>query len=200
LEIKDTMPYVGVMEEIKRRVDVIHAFLDDKTNILGPPQVESAALQLRMVTELIVLASLAANRELFERQSMRFEKHWHPVEIIRDLEQLNPNFYPKPIRSGEPDSSEIHPHIPLEDGYLTADELVEVHGRCGNLLHARNPFGKAIDYEGYAERIADWTARAVRLLNVHEIRLLGDDHFYLVNMTEHGRDAVFMYTFERVPA
>jgi len=197
-EIKDTMPYVRVMEEIKRRVFVIGACLDDKTLLTGPPRVETAALQLRMVTELIALASLAANKELFEQQSMRFESHWHPQAIIKDLEKINPNFYPRPVKAGSSDSAGVVGHEPLKDGYLTRDGLVEIHGRCGNILHARNPFGKPIDYDAYATDITAWTNLAVGLLNTHEIRLLGDDHFYLVNMTEPGRDAVFMYTFERV--
>src|SRR3546814_11338315 len=93
---RDTMPYVKVMEQIKRRTFVINACLEDEKNLTGPPRVELAALQLRMPLELIELGSLAATKELFELQSMRFEKHWHPSEIIKDLDKINPSFYPVP--------------------------------------------------------------------------------------------------------
>jgi hypothetical protein len=131
---------------------------------------------------------------------MRFESHWHPSAIIKDLERLNPNFYPKPVKAAAPDSSGVIGHEALTEGFLTKTQLVEVHGRCGNILHARNPFGKPIDYAAYEADILAWTNLAGALLNTHEIRLLGEDHFYLVNMTELGRDAVFMYTFERIGA
>ncbi|MGI0133910.1 MAG: hypothetical protein ACREBW_03005 [Candidatus Micrarchaeaceae archaeon] len=200
MEIKDTHPYVKAMEQIKRRVDTINACSDRRARLAGPPRVECAALQLRMVLELIALASLAANKELFQQQSMRFEKHWRPSEIIKDLEKLNPKFYPIPFRSSEPDDAGLRSHLPLSDGFLAKDELVAVHGRCGNVLHARNPFGKPIDYDGFLADIIAWTNKVTSLLNTHEIWLLGDDHFHVVNMTEQGNDAVRMYTFQRVDA
>ena len=186
------------MEEVKRRVDVIGACVDGRTNLVGPPRVETAALQLRMVLELIALASIAANKELFEQQSLRFEKHWHPAKIIRDLEKLNPKFYPIPFQSVESNSSGVRDHQPLLDGYLTKEELVEVHGKCGNILHARNPFSAPLNYEAFLAQINFWKNRVVKLLNAHEIWLLGDDHFHVVHMTEPGNDAVRMYTFKRV--
>ena len=198
MEIKDTHPYTRAMEQIKRRVDTINACSDGRARLAGPPRVESAALQLRMVLELIALASLAANKELFQQQSLRFEKHWHPADIIKDLEKLNPKFYPIPFRSSEPDSAGIRNHGPISESYLTKEELVEVHGRCGNLLHARNPFGKLIDYDSFLADIITWTNKVITLLNTHEIWLVGDGHFHVVHMTEEGNDTVRMYTFQRV--
>lgn len=197
MRIRDTMPYVKVLEEIKRRTFVINACLEDETNLTGPPRVELAALQLRMTLELIALGSLAANKELFELQSMRFEKHWRPCEIVKDLEKLNPSFYPVPFKAKHRDCNGVIKHDAVAGEYLTKDELVKVHGICGNVLHARNPFGKPIDYESFAQDIAAWTGKVIRLLNSHEIKLIGDDHIYVVNMTEHGRDAVFMYELEK---
>jgi hypothetical protein len=82
----------------------------------------------------------------------------------------------------------------------TKAELVEVHGRCGNVLHARNPFGKHIDYDQVLADVIAWTNKAVALLNCHEIWLIGDEHFHVVHMAEEGHDAVRMYTFQRVDA
>jgi hypothetical protein len=200
MQITDTLPYVSVMEEIKRRIFVINHCLGNSTELLGPPRVELAALQLRMVLELICLGSIAANRELFEQNSMKFEKHWHPGEIIRDMERLNPRFFPVPFKAGEPDTRGVITHNEIPDAYLLKDELVRTHGQLGNILHARNPFGKQIDHDHWAGYIEETTNKVVALLNCHEIRLLGDDHMYVVNMTEEGRDAVFMYEFERVDA
>src|SRR3546814_7119876 len=162
------MPYVKVMEEIKRRTFVINAFLEDETNLTGPPRVELAALQLRMTLELIALGSLAANKELFELQSMRFEKHWHPSEIIKDLEKLNPSFYPVPFKAKDRDCNGVIKHDAVAGEYLTKDELVKVHGICGNVLHARNRFGKPIDHESVAKDIAGWIEKVIRLPNSHE--------------------------------
>src|SRR3546814_8783856 len=127
---------------------------------------------LRMTLELIALGSLAANKELFELQSMRFEKHWHPSEIIKDLEKRNPSFYPVPFKAKDRDCKGVIKHDAVAGEYLTKDELVKVHGICGNVLHARNPFGKPIDHESFAKDIAGWIEKVIRLLNSHR----SDEH------------------------
>ncbi|WP_115045201.1 hypothetical protein [Xanthomonas arboricola] len=200
MQIADIQPYITAMEQIKRRIDVVYACIDGRLKLSGPPRVETATLQLRMTLETIALASLAANKELFQKQSLRFERHWHPNKIIKDLERLNPRFFPTPIRASEPDDRGVRNHQLLADGFLTTHELVEVHGRCGGLIHARNPFRPSIDYEGFLRSVVVWTDKAVKLLNTHEIRLVGDEHFYLVHMTEQGNDSVRMYTFDRFDA
>ena len=58
---------------------------------------ESMVLHVRMITELVALASLAANNSIFEQNRTKFEDYWHPKKILRDIEKLNPNFYPRPI-------------------------------------------------------------------------------------------------------
>ena len=60
-------------------------------------QIESMVLQVRMITELIALGSLAANKPLFEENLQKFKNLYHPKEILRDIEKLNPKFYPEPI-------------------------------------------------------------------------------------------------------
>jgi hypothetical protein len=195
--ITDTAPYIRVMEEIKRRVSVVDAFQSGVINaIYVPTNVESMILQIRMITELIALASLSANKELFESNSMKFEKHWKPIDILRDLEKLNPSYYPKPIKETAVNSPDgIVEHQPITEGFLTKEDLVELHGRCGDLLHAKNPFGKQANYRYYLDNIPIWLSKIIKLLNCHEIRLLGDEHFHLVHMREEGHDSIRMYTF-----
>jgi hypothetical protein len=156
-------------------------------------------LQVRMITELIALASLAANKAVFEKNQKKFEKHWHPSQILKDIRKLNPNFYPRPIIEVPSENQDIKNELlDMKDGFMTPDELIKVHGRCGNLLHARNPFGKTLDYESYEKSVLEWMARIMKLLNCHQIKLLDDDCFYLVHMKENRDDRVHMYTFGKV--
>jgi hypothetical protein len=196
----DIKAYTAAMEEIKRRTTVVFALLNqDITLIYRATHVESMVLQIRMITELVALASLAANKPIFEENKKKFDKHWHPSKILQDVERLNPNFYPQPIREIPSKNQGVKDEIiNLDDGFMTRDELVEVHGRCGNLLHAQNPFGKGANYEFYEKAVPKWMSRIMKLLNNHTIRLLGDDRFYLVHMKEERDDRVHMYTFERV--
>ena len=128
--------------------------------------VESMVLQVRMITELVALASLAANKSIFESNRKKFKKHWHPDKILKDVESLNPNFYPKPLAQ-EPLNDACSEIVLFEKevGFMTRDELIQVHGRCGNLLHAQNPYGKKADYDYYEKMVPEWLKGIGNLLS-----------------------------------
>lgn len=198
----DISAYISVMEEIKRRTEVI-SFLQRKELTLKYPavQVESMVLQVRMILELIALASLAAHKVIFEQHQKKFESHWDPVRILKDVEKLNPSFYPVPIlESPSKTPGIVNDLSEVKKGFLTREELIQIHGRCGNILHARNPYGKRIDYSSYETAVPRWMERIRTLLNCHRIQLLNDEVFYLVHMKENQDDRVHMYTFGRVSA
>ena len=198
----DIQAYTSVMEEIRRRTTLVSALFSNQVTVMyKATQVESMVLQVRMITELIALASLAANKEIFEENQRKFEKHWHPSKILKDVEGLNPSFYPKPILEVPSSTAGVKRDlVAVTTGFMARDELIEVHGRCGSALHAQNPYGKARDYGAYENMIPTWMERIMRLLNCHQIRLLDSERLYVVHMKEPQDDRVHMYTFERVRA
>jgi hypothetical protein len=145
----DINAYVAVMEEIKRRTVVVFALLDKRIQVVHSiTHAETMVLQVRMILELIALASLAANKALFEAHQKKFENHWKVVNILGDVERLNASFYPKPIVEVPSKTTGVKNDLTvMKSGFMTRNELVEVHGRCGGLLHARNPYGKGIDLD-----------------------------------------------------
>ena len=196
----DFNAYLSVMEEIKRRIEVI-TDLGKKKLILKYqiPHVESMVLQLRMVLELISLGSLAANKNVFENYQKKFESHWRLSKIFKDIESINPNFYPTPLVENKSNNQSVKSELQnLSGGYFSVAELIELHGRCGGLLHARNPYGKLIDYEFFENSMPNWISKIMNLLGTHKIQLLNDDKFYLVHMCEAQDDRVHMYTFQKI--
>jgi hypothetical protein len=129
----DIIVYAAVMEEIKRRTAVVHSFLGGtSSDMYRATQVESIYLQIRMILELVALASLAANKSLFEENQKKFHKHWNPSDILKDIEALNPAYYPKPIREVPSErKGVVNDLVPMEGGYLTKEELISLHGRTG---------------------------------------------------------------------
>jgi hypothetical protein len=198
----DIEAYNAVMEEIKRRTAVVSALLNNTATVLyKATQVESMVLQVRMITELIALASLAANKSIFEENQRKFQKHWDPVKILKDVESLNPNFYPRPIIEVASKNPGVKSDfIDMEAGFMHRAELIKVHGQCGNALHARNPYGKPFDYGVYEKLVPVWIERIIKLLNCHQIRLLDSTRFYLVHMQEEASEGVCTYTFQRADA
>ena len=68
----DINAYIAVMEEIKRRTKVVFALHARTINVVyRATHVESMVLQVRMITELVALASLAANKSLFEKNKKK---------------------------------------------------------------------------------------------------------------------------------
>ena len=65
-------------------------------------------------------------------------------------------------------------------------------------MHAANPFGKAIDYDGLMAEMPAWRTKIINLLNCHKIKLVNDENMYLVHMQEARDNKVHVYTFERL--
>jgi hypothetical protein len=188
------------MDEVKRRFKVMEYFSGKGGHALYKyTTLETIALQMRKVLELVAMASLVANKPLYAATYTNFAKHWNAKLLLRDLERVNPDFYPKPIR-------ELPPLAPGEngrfeevaDGYLTKEHFILLYEKCGGLLHARNPFGAELRYGEFARSSPTWTAQIRNLLTCHSVQLVGDTNMYLVHMKEPGHDEVRAYVFKRI--
>ena len=97
--------YQDCLYEIKRRIDVaadhINKVTTEKYLIV---EVETVCLQFRKILEKIALMSLVANKELYAAQNQKFARHYHAERIMRDLERINPDFYPVPIKRIQKDN------------------------------------------------------------------------------------------------
>ena len=203
----DVDRYLRVMWDIKWRTEIIgYMVREDHPNkdiSLLPlfMKVETIALHIRTVIEFIALASLAANKSLFEQESDKFKEFWKADLIFRDIEKGNPDFYPKPI---EPinitDIDDVGRNIRLiKDGYMTRDMCLEVYQKCCDFLHAQNPFAEdqsRRDYEDFMRQVPDWIKRIANLLNFHVFRLAGSNDFHVVHMHDEATgDYPFLYRF-----
>ena len=194
--------YLRIMYNIKWRTEII-GYMEredhpDRSISLLPlfMKVETIALQIRTVIEFIALASLVANKSLFEQKGDKFKKYWRAKGIFDDIEKKNPDFYPKPV---EPihmtDIDNINEHIRfIEDGCMTREMCVEVYDKCCQILHPQKPFADNKDYEGFLKQVPDWLNLIVKLLDYHVFRLVGSNSFYVVHMHDDGMgNYPFMY-------
>lgn len=195
----DFAKYCDCMEEVKRRTHTITTMLDGSWSTpYKATNVEFGCLQLRKTLELIALASIAANKEEYARQRAKFDSDWHAERIIRDLEKVNPNFYPKPtIQIADEATGKVVETIDREEDYLTKDLFAEVYSRCSEVLHATNPYDKQADY-GVGALLPNWNQKIVNLLNHHQIQLIDQDYqlWVLMNSKDDGR--VHAFTFQRI--
>ena len=202
MDPSDIEKYAGTMKEIKLRTEVIGLFLSGqlKTRYV-PTTIETVGLQFRKVFELIAFASLAANRSEYSNAYSDFAKHWEAAKLVKNLRRINPNFYPQPVTEEPPSvPGALRDLRKRQQDYLTEDDLVISHGRCGALLHGANPFGQPIDYSFFQLNFPGWMAKTINLLNNHQVHLLGDAGFYLFHMKEEGHEEVRWYRFQPPPS
>jgi hypothetical protein len=197
----DIERYCGLMEEVKLRIAVVDYFILGQGHALyQPPTLESTCLQLRKILELIAFGSLVANADAYTSVYTKVSKAWHAADLLRELEKVNPDFYPVPVME-VPSTipGVIHELKKRDPDYLAKDHFLEVYGRCGVLAHAANPYGKGIDYSYYAKMLPSWRTQIVNLLNNHEIHLFNRPGLYLIHMKEDRDDRVHFYKFEPSP-
>lgn len=197
----DIQTYATLMKELKLRTEVLTFFVTGKGNALyQPPTVESCCLQIRKMLELIAFGSLVANKDIYSAAYAKFATHWHAGRLLRDLEKVNANFYPKPVvevPSKQPGVvNELKERGP---DYLTKTDFEKLYDECGAIMHSRNPYSQPIDYGWYQQQLPPWRIKIVNLLNSHQVHLVNHPGFYLIHMKEENDDDVHYYEFAPAP-
>jgi len=197
----DTEAYAYCMESIKRRLAVARKTANRKINTgYVRTNAELIALQLRKIAELIALSSICSHREDYERIRENFERDWNAKRILQQVEEINPNFYPKPTRQvKDPDTGKVTETVTVKDGYLTRDELINMVDCCADLLHATNPYALHTRDEDYYDRFNKkahrWYLEIWELLQHHQVQLVDDDRQWWVvfKAKEDGRTHVYEF-------
>ena len=181
--------YIQCMEEIVTRSRFIREFYDTGIHRFPITVVaETIGLQLRKELELIAKASLVAHRSVWAEVSLWFDRDWHAREILDKLEQVNPLFYPRPVRE-----SQIYETGRLrakwedvsDQVYLTKERFIEAYCMIGNVMHAHFT-DEQPDLHEFLLNTQIWDNQIHELLQMHEVFLLNSDSFCLVQMNVDG--------------
>jgi hypothetical protein len=135
------------------------------------PNLESAALQMRFMLELVPLGALVANRDWVEPVASAFARK-DPGEAAKLVKRVNPEYWPRPARElPNPGSGQERRLEGLQDGFVNEDEWQSEWGYLSGLLHARNPFGVEPDLTPTRDRLPALHRRIIRLLALHVLPL-----------------------------
>ncbi len=192
--------YASCMEEIKLRVNTILLILDKKNSTgYKYTDVEFICLQFRKILELIALANLVSNKEEYSQKHSNFVNHYHAKHILRDIEKINPNFYPIPtIQIVDPKTKKVTQTVNLERGFLTKDEFLFVYDECAELLHAENPFSEKRNIDKYFKKFKDWIPKIINLLKHHQLQLIDINKQIWVVMNSGTDKKVRAFLFEKI--
>ena len=193
--------YADCMEEIKKRAEVVNGFLIGKCHAMYvQTTAESVSLQIRKILELIVLASLAANRSEYAKLRKNFQKDWNAKRILETLEKANPQFYPTPNRQVvDGETGKVVSLENVKSGFWTKHDYMALFDTCSGILHAENPFSTKRDPNAFMNSVPVWMEKIRRLLNHHTIQLIDDDKQLWVLMKAETDGKAHVWEFERVP-
>ncbi len=190
--------YGELMSQVKPRIAVVDLMLHPRTQFLPYElTIESVALQLRMTLELVAFASLVANREAYVRERAAFAKDWNATDMLKRLERLNANFYPRPVKPIRTPDGVIDLHDSKAD-YLRASEVARTYGELGGWCHAANPYAEPLDYLSVLRQLFQLRNKLVALLDQHQVRLFDESEFWLVSMRGREDDLVHWARMSRV--
>jgi hypothetical protein len=183
MQNNDVAMYINLMEEIKRRIVVVNTLLLDKSALpYKATKIESFYLQIRKVLELVAFGSLVANREAYSKIYTEFSKAWNARVLFRELDRVNPEFYPRALQATPGLSPDVKVHYIDRIGALTKEEFIKLYEKSGAIMHAENPYGSKTDYEYYDRLGAEWRDKILWLLDTHSFHLVGSPRRFVVEM------------------
>jgi hypothetical protein len=163
--------YTRLLDEARVRIISSESVLNGRNALEAPLAVEFGYLQLRMLCEVVALSCLVAHGDINETRTNKFQKEYAADNIIKKLEPLHANFFPRPI---ELQSSPGRHHAEyITEGFLTKSELLSLYHECGDRLHRgslakfRSSAPKA--HAADLEKLRSLGKKFAVLLNTHHV-------------------------------
>ncbi|MCR8921461.1 hypothetical protein NO559_01675 [Dasania sp. GY-MA-18] len=167
MEIRARREYASMMRECRYRVETLRDFTSGKTHCTYlQTTIESEALQLRKLLELIAFSSLVSYQNAYRTVRSDIAKDWHAARILRKIEDINPEFYPVPV-----DGFNKQSWTKVQSGYLTRKQFERLYDKCGAMLHSQNPFSKGKSSLAFHKKVPEYLDRIETLLSEHLVEL-----------------------------
>jgi hypothetical protein len=170
----DIEVYVECMQFARSHRDKAEAIFA-RTITAGDQELDADLIyvQLRKALELIVFASLSANRERYAAAREGFATEWSAKRMLGNIRKINPHFYPVPFRITA--SVPYQPDVQLEKEFLTEEQFIELYDQASKVLHFPNPFSPD-DYSiDLTVEVPKWACLVRQLLEWHVMSFVDDD-------------------------
>jgi hypothetical protein len=191
--------YRALMEEARFRIDVLNVTAQNQANFELRFVREQCYLQFRFLCEIIAIGCLIAHGGI----TKRLLDAYRPDEILNQMQELNPHFYPQPIRTtqvGNRTNFQGISHI----NHLSRNDLAKLWGKAGDVLHI-SPLRKAMKLQpanvSSLDDVFEWGKKLSGLLNEHLIVLNKGEYLaralvvYMSDARNNGRPSVMLFNW-----
>lgn len=190
--------YIDCMKKLKERFQYVETIASKPELINSNFALESIALHLRKILELIAFASISPSKELYskirkEAHGADYTKDFHARNIFGSLNSVNPSFYPQPFKFAEGSHEEGglkgRKVVPSNEVYLTKKEFEKLYDRLGKYLHSDNPWGVDKGIYNFGKSVDKILLKIKNLLNLHLVSVRSDKGYnlWLVAMENYGQ-------------
>ena len=123
-----------------------------------------------------IRVTVSAHETAGSQLSTRLRKEWNATKIMKELERINPRFFPDAINIvPSADEDTAGRFISVGDDYLSREFAAEMYNLCGSVLHASNkPLVREVVSDRYA-KAKRFDLEVRRLLETFEIDVNGED-------------------------
>lgn len=185
---KNLKVYLEQLEEVKARLSFVASYSNEKRDRFV---IESHALQIRKLIELIAFSLIAIHRvkyeEYREKVGKDFKNDWNGKDIITNIMSLNPDMFFRASEKGfnlQSDGTKQVQLKPEKDCY-TLKRLAKLHSRCGGVLHVENPWKKSSKVEQFHNELPSIIKKLSNTLQ---------DHVVLVNHWNNNESTALLFT------
>ena len=126
-ETKQLEEYARRMQDIVRRTAAIRQVKGIDAGVPWIVVTEIVYLQLRHILELLATALLTVNRGAVGEIGAQGVRSWHALDILRVIEQANPEFYPVPTKDGPRDEQGVTQIVDRKGDFLTREKFVTLY-------------------------------------------------------------------------
>lgn len=143
-------------------------------------------LHFRKALEEIAFATLSANREKYSSARAGFATEWNARRMLGFVEEVNPNFYPVPLKPPQEIAPGQKHFVRIEDGYLTQDDFVTLYDGSAEVLHCRNPYAPGDPTINVKYTVDEWSGRIKALLAWHFVQLVDIQGLWVIQVPNEG--------------
>jgi len=182
--MSDTSKYLACMESIKLRLGLVNDVVNKKLmpGIEERFAYEFVSLNLRKILELIAFSSLIANKDVYAKAHEKYTLHWKADKMLDALENLHPNFYPRPIELDSTNSEGVMHFRDVTDEFLTKEDFRGLYDTCSEVIHEWNPYTEKDRIINFGHPVLHWIRKIHTLLRIHYVRMIGKQELWIVYM------------------
>lgn len=185
------------MLELRARHRGVVSVINRETKLSKLLQKDICYLEFRMMCEVMALASLVIHGDIPLTHTRPLRDEYKADKIIRKLEELHPDFYPRPVtqRLVGPPGKRLAHLTKFSLPYLTQKRLVSLYRECNDQLHRGHVSNLSdnkvlrIDRERLSTYAYLWSA----LMLTHVIRPKDSDLTFLVRMGAASNGSVDVF-------